>query len=259
MIKRLIKKLIGTSNIYYLKSFIKSKAEKEAIEKRIVFYSQFLKKGDLYFDVGANYGNRIEPILKIGAKVVAIEPQQQCYEYLEKKYGSKIQVIKKGLGEEEGVKEFYISNAHTISSFSANWIESVKKSGRFDKYEWNSKKLVEITTLDRIIEKCGIPKFIKIDVEGYELEVLKGLSKPINCISFEYTVPEQTSLAIDCIEQIRQIAGNVECNYSKGERMEWANEKWLSADEMKEFIRSEKFVKPGFGDIYVRLVNTAYN
>lgn len=253
--KQLIKKLIGTTNIYYLKSLVKTKSEKKAIEERTSFYSQFLKKDDLYFDVGANLGNRIEPILKIGAKVVAIEPQQQCYEYLEKKYGSKIEVIKKGLGEEEGVKEFYISNSHTISSFSANWIESVKKSGRFRKYKWDTKKLVEMTTLDKVIERYGMPKFIKIDVEGYELEVLKGLSKPVSYISFEYTVPEQIEQSIDCIKQIRKIAGNVECNYSRGESMEWANEKWLSADEMVDFIRSGKL--KGFGDIYVKLVNTA--
>lgn len=255
--KRFIKKLIGTSNIYYLKSLIKTKSEKEALEKRMSFYSQFLKKDDLYFDVGANLGNRIEPVLKIGAKIVAIEPQQQCYEYLEKRYGSKIQIIKKGLGEEEGVKEFYISNAHTISSFSADWIESVKKSGRFGKYKWDTKQLIEMTTLDKIIEKYGKPKFIKIDVEGYEFEVLKGLSKPINCISFEYAVPEQIEQSINCIEQINKIAGNVECNYSRGESMEWANEKWLSADEMVNFIRTGKL--KGFGDIYVKLVSTAYD
>lgn len=257
MMKQLIKKLIGTSNIYYLKSLKKSKAEKEATENRKEFYSQFLKKGELYYDVGANLGNRIEPVLKIGAKVVAIEPQETCYKFLEKKYGSRIQLVKKGLGEKEEVKEFFMSGSHTISSFSRNWIESVKKSGRFSQYKWDKKKLIEIITLDGLIEKYGTPKFIKIDVEGYELEVLKGLSKPVNFISFEYTVPEQTSLAISCIEQISKIAaGHIECNYSKGESMKWANESWLSADGMIAFIKSEKFEKPGFGDIYVRLANT---
>src|SRR4051812_33411059 len=99
----------------------------EQLESRKRFYGQFLQPGDLCFDVGANVGNRISPVLEIGARVVAVEPQKKCYQTLERKFGDKIVIVKKGLSGEEGVKEFYISDESTISSFSKEWIDKVKE------------------------------------------------------------------------------------------------------------------------------------
>ena len=58
---------VDTSEII-LASILDSKEEKEAKMKRKKFYLQFLGSGDTYFDVGANYGNRIEPIIDEGIK-----------------------------------------------------------------------------------------------------------------------------------------------------------------------------------------------
>jgi hypothetical protein len=108
-----------------------------------------------------------------------------------------------------------------------------------------------MTTLDALIRKYGVPHFIKIDVEGYELEVLKGLSSPVNYISFEYMVPECSQNAIDCIKQIMKIDGDRRFNYSVGESMELFFPKWLTAEKMIEHIYSKVFQDSGFGDIYV--------
>ncbi len=167
------------------------------------FYASFVRAGDLCFDIGANVGNRVGPLLYVGARVVAVEPQPYCYTLLRKKYGRKIKLVTKGLGEKESVQDFYISSAHTISSFSKEFVDNMGK-GRFKNYTWEPPIKIKITTLDKIIKKYGLPVFIKIDVEGYELEVLKGLSSPIRMISFEYTVPEQTNKVIECIQQIEK-------------------------------------------------------
>lgn len=98
-----------------------------------------------------------------------------------------------------------------------DWIDAVKQE-RFKSYTWSAPVKIPITTLDKLIEKYGKPHFIKIDVEGYELEVLKGLTQAINWISFEYTVPEQTQKAIDCILQIQKFNPNIQCNYSIEEK-----------------------------------------
>ena len=111
-------------------------------------------------------GNRITPLLNLGAKVVAVEPQEKCYKFLAKKFGKRIKIVTQGLGENEGIKNFHISNASTISSFSDEWINSVKTT-RFKDYRWDKVVKVEMTTLDILIEQYGIPVFIKIDVEGY--------------------------------------------------------------------------------------------
>ncbi len=179
--KRIIKKLLGQKTIEYFK-FIRliyfTKDKKEIINARKFFYSSFIKKGEFCFDVGANIGNRIEPLLQIGARVLAVEPQKRCYDYLSSKYANRIILITKGLSDTEGVKNFYISSESAISSFSEEWINTVR-AGRFKQFDWNRVVETEMTTLDRLIKEHGVPVFIKIDVEGYELEVLKGLSTPV--------------------------------------------------------------------------------
>lgn len=225
----------------------------EIIVIRQKFYSKFVNSNDLVFDIGANLGNRVSPLLKIGAKVVAVEPQEKCQEYLRMKYGKKIKLVSMGVGAEEEIKDFFISNAHTISSFSEDWIESVKEN-RFKEYTWAKPIKKQITTLDKLIERYGLPKFIKIDVEGYELEVLKGLTTAIDMISFEYTVPEQIEKAIDCISQIQKYNPEIECNFSKSETMEFTLNSWSNPTDFKNYMATEEFISTGFGDIYVRKI-----
>ena len=105
---------------------------------------------------------------------------------------------------------------------------------------------------EEIVEEYGIPVFIKIDVEGFELEVLKGLSVPIKMISFGYTVPEQTSQAIACIKRLYSINSEIKCNYSVSDSMIYSLERWINTDEMIRFISSDIFIESGFGDIYVK-------
>jgi FkbM family methyltransferase len=257
-VKKFIKYVIGTNIASELRKIFPSKMQKEAAQlvkedtkRRSDFYATFIDSGDLCFDVGANMGNRIEPLLLIGAKVVAVEPQSDCYHYLKEKFGKKISIVSKGLGETEGVKKFYVSNTSTLSSFSPEWIESMKAE-RFNEYTWNEGIDITVTTADKLINTFGVPSFIKIDVEGYELEVLKGLTQPIKMISFEYTVPEQTEKIIQCIDQIAKYNSNIECNYSDAEIMQWSMKDWLSPDEMKNFIKGAGFSDTEFGDIYVR-------
>ena len=93
--------------------------------------------------------------------------------------------------------------------------------------------------------------FIKIDVEGYESEVLSGLTKKVKFISFEYTVPEQTDKALDCLQKLIKINPDLKCNFSVGESMKLEKQEWLTAQEMLSFVSSKSFTDTGFGDIYI--------
>jgi FkbM family methyltransferase len=228
------------------------KNAKQTLEKKINFYSQFISPNDVCFDVGANMGNRTEPFLKLNAKVVAVEPQKHCQAFLKQKFGDKISLVAKGLGEKEGEKTFYISDDSVLSSFSEEWINSVIESKRFGTHKWHKTELIEMTTLDILIKQYGIPQFIKIDVEGYELEVLKGLSQPVNVISFEYAVPEHTQKVIDCIKQIEKVNGDTLFNHSVGESMELFFSEWLTFERMIEYVKSREFENFVFGDIYAQ-------
>lgn len=253
-LKKLIGRIVGETNRLILKDLSKSKSpgRKQENEERKAFYQTFIRENDLCFDVGANIGNRITPLLQIGARVVAVEPQKSCYSFLKYKFGKKISLVKKGLCEKECIRQFHIATENTISSFSEEWINTVKQ-GRFKESDWNTSIDVQMTTLNHLIEAYGIPVFIKIDVEGYELEVLKGLSKPIKMISFEYNVPEQTNKILECIQVIESNDSRIVCNYSIGESMKWALTNWLPVQAFLELVATDDFIKTGFGDIYVRL------
>lgn len=219
------------------------------------FYSQFISPGELFFDVGANIGNRTKILLKLGAEVVAIEPQDECVNILESVLGKNkhLTVIKKVLGASEGEAELMISNGHTISSLSQDWVEAVKSSGRFSDYSWENKKVVPMTTLDRLIDMYGTPSFVKVDVEGFEHEVMKGLSKPIRFISFEFT-PEFIDSTFKCIEHLESL-GDVLFNYSIDESMQLALDKYVASKEMIGILNGVRHDTSLFGDVYCQFIN----
>ncbi|MGY3211676.1 FkbM family methyltransferase [Mucilaginibacter sp. HD30] len=261
--KSLLKRVLPQPAITFIRQIFPSEvqrqitaAKKAEVQQRANFYSSFLKKGEVCFDIGANMGNRVEPFLLLGAKVIAVEPQQDCIAFLTKKFGKKIAIVQKGVGEIKGIKSFYVSNVSPMSSFSEEWISSVKDD-RFNMYTWAAQPVdMEMTTLDELIALYGLPAFIKIDVEGYELEVLGGLTHKVPMMSFEYTVPELTHKVVECINRIRQCNADIELNYSEGESMELSAGEWLNADEMIMFVNSPKFIETRFGDIYVRSKST---
>ena len=196
--------------------------------KLLRFYSQFVNEGDLCFDIGANIGNRIGVFLKLGATVVAVEPQNSCMRKLLKKYGNNNNVflVHKALGAREGKGNLILSNSHTVSSMSKEWIDCVRDSDMFftstSAFQWHENVTVPVTTLDKLIRKYGSPAVCKIDVEGFEHQVIKGLSQPLKMISFEFSpTPKLINRSIESIKHLSTI-GNVQFNYSFGESMNLA-------------------------------------
>ena len=216
------------------------------------FYGQFIKSGDLCFDVGANKGNRTVIFLELGAKVVAVEPQKECYEFLTKRFGDKIELVKYGLGEKESTETMYVSGSTLISSFSKDHVTMMQED-RFKGASWGKTIEIKMTTLDVLIEKYGTPAFCKIDVEGYEYDVLKGLSKPLKALSLEYIVPENTEVLVNCLKHLSNL-GNIECNFSYGETMKFNLEQWKSGQEMIDFVQTKTFIDTSYGDVYIRFI-----
>ncbi|MFN8446537.1 MAG: FkbM family methyltransferase [Caldilineaceae bacterium] len=219
------------------------------------FYSQFIKPGDLCFDIGAHVGNRLWAWSGLGAKVVAVEPQPICMAVLQRFYGKNaaITLLPNALGAKGGAQTLWISEQNpTVTTLSKPWIDQVRQDVSFAGVEWQQQVTVQVTTLDELIDCYGLPRFCKIDVEGYEMEVLRGLSQPLPVLSFEYlsTTPE---LALVCVDRLAEL-GTYQFNWSAGEQHRWQSARWLHADEMKAWLVTLP-KEAGSGDIYARRID----
>ena len=217
------------------------------------FYRVFLATGDLCFDIGANLGNRTRCFQHLGCRVVAVEPQSDCFGKLSKEFGGHpaIQLVRAAVGREMGHAMLHISPDHVLSTLSQSFIDGTTRSGRFASARWDRKQEVEMTTLDRLIADHGMPQFIKIDVEGYEFEVLEGLSQAVPALSIEWT-PELADNARACLRHLAAL-GDYEFNLSWAESMRFSRPKWRTVDSMLVVIDEFDGENQMFGDIYARL------
>lgn len=215
-------------------------------------YRQFVRPGDLAFDVGAHVGGRVWALRALKCRVVAVEPQQNFMRFLHLLYDNAQNVIleSSALGAEAGAGELLISRRNpTLSSLSSDWVEKAGSVAGFGHVLWDDHQQVSIETLDALIARHGIPHFCKIDVEGYEQEVLRGLTHPISVLSFEY-LAAQRELAARCTEHIARL-GAYSFNISYGERSVLMLPDWCSGSDL--LMHLEHLPRNiSSGDIYAR-------
>lgn len=220
--------------------------------RRRKFLAQFLPKGSLCFDIGANIGEMTDLFRSMGAKVIAIEPQKPCADYLRKKYrhDGQVIVVEKALSSREGTMEMYSCEANQLSTLSADFMRALEGTRRFGRLPLFKKTEVAATTVENMIAAYGRPDFLKIDVEGWEHEVLKGLKTPLPCICFEYTFPESRpsfELCLKCLDSL----GEAQYNASDHEYEGFQFPQWFSSAKLLERLGQELEKKP-CGNIYVR-------
>lgn len=220
------------------------------------FYSTLLHPGDLVFDVGANLGDRVDVFLRLGARVVAVEPQAHCVEAIRARWRDEpnLAVVAKAVGSEEGHANMYVGEVDTLTTLSPRWIEATQTSGRFSAYRWNEPQDVAVTTLDRLIDEFGVPAFCKIDVEGFESQVIAGLTQPIPALSFEF-VREALENTRACVEVLDSL-GDARFNYSLGAKMELVLAQAVEGRELMSML--ESLPDPlAMGDVYASFPTAA--
>ena len=238
-IKKILNRFLQLFDKEFLIEFWQIKNNEPKILPNISnFYSGFITPFMKIIDVGANVGNYSQAFLNLGATVIGLEPQKYCQKILKKRFNNSanFKLITSASGSKVSTQEIHMPTSHTIASMNKNWIESVKKSNRFSGEDWDRTETISVTTLDLIIAENFKPDYIKIDVEGYELEVLKGLNTPINYISFEITLPEMKQTAIDCVNEVARIGNYVYTIPSEDKIINTKN--WYSSSQIISQLES---------------------
>ena len=216
-------------------------------------FRPFVKPGDLCFDVGAHVGDRTRALRRLGARVVAIEPQPSCLEFLRWMFrnDTAVTVVAAGVGEMEGEATLLVSEGTpTVSSLSPTWVESVRRAPRFADVNWEGRAAVHVTTLDALMARFGRPAFCKLDVEGSELPALTGLTRAIPAVAFEY-IPAQRRAAQACLARLESLA-RYEYNWTEREVPRLRSSSWVTAEGMAALL-DDLTDGAHSGDIFGRL------
>jgi FkbM family methyltransferase len=213
-------------------------------------YGQFVRRGDLVFDVGAHVGDRVASFRRLGARVIAVEPQPAFAKLLKLIYGRSREVVveRVAIGRESGSTRIMINPDNpTVSTASQDFISAARDAPGWETQRWTRSLVVPVTTLDALIARHGIPSFIKIDVEGFEAEALQGLSQRVKALSFEFTTI-QREIALACIDHCVAL-GLLRFNGALGESQTFAHADWVDRVAIRRWL-TELPHDANSGDIY---------
>jgi FkbM family methyltransferase len=216
-------------------------------------YGGFIRRGDLVFDIGAHVGDRVASFRRLGARVVAVEPQPAMVWVLRLFYGRRADVAIEAaaVGGEVGHTSMMINTDNpTVSTASSAFVRAARDAPGWENQHWGKSVSVPVTTLDALIGKHGTPCFIKIDVEGFEEEALRGLSRPVKALSFEFTTI-QREIAVACIERCAAL-GYAQFNAALGESQTFVYANWVGGEGIIRWLAGLPHAANS-GDIYAAL------
>jgi FkbM family methyltransferase len=216
-------------------------------------YARFLKPGDLAFDIGAHVGDRISSFRRLGARVVALEPQPGPARTIAVIHArdSGVTLLRAAAGDRDGEITLHVNSANpTVSTASPEFVRAADGASGWEGEVWDQAITVPCLTLDRLIAEHGRPAFIKIDVEGFEDRVLAGLSQPVPALSFEFTTIAR-DVAQRCLDGLAAL-GRYSFDLALGESQRLEFGRPVNLAEMSAYLK-ELPHEANSGDVYAVL------
>lgn len=213
-------------------------------------YSRFVRPGDLVFDIGAHVGDRVSSFRRLGARVLAVEPQPGPGLVIRMLHGldRKVTLLPAAVGAQDGELELRVNSRNpTVSTASLDFVAAAKGAPGWEGQVWDSVIRVPMVTLDSLIGRFGTPAFVKIDVEGFEDAVIGGLSKALPTLSFEFTTISR-DVAQRCVDLIEAL-GSYQFNVALGETQRFVFEHPTDAQTLLAYLNDLPH-EANSGDVY---------
>ena len=193
----------------------------------------------MFFTLGAHHGQEVRQYINSGIKNIALfEPVPEHVEKITEDFrDDDITLYQVALGSEEktmqmNVSDFEGQNAELYKGMSTSLLKPSIHLEQYPHIKFNESIEVEVTTLDILAEEDEIVpedfNFMNIDVQGYELEVMKGASKFLPHIQFIYCEVNRAEVYEGCpmVEEIDQFLS--EYNFERVDT-NWAGDTWGDA------------------------------
>jgi len=215
-------------------------------------YGEFVGPGRLVFDIGAHAGNRTRAFAALGCRVIALEPNMDFARLLRTLFARspRVEIVEAAVDERPGRAVLSMSElTPTVTTLAMPWRTARERDPDFAGVRWDRNVEVEVTTLDALVDRFGVPGFVKLDIEGAEPAALKGLTAPVSALSFEY-LPRALEQVEACIGRL-DVLGPYRFNWSPGESYRLAETSWLDGQALLARLRTPAAQRSS-GDVYAR-------
>ena len=226
---------------------------KRVEDKEADFLRLMVPERSLIFDIGANKGDYTNYYLRLGAHVISVEPDQENVAVLKSRFfwNKRVCIVNKAISDKKGEDQIFILKSGSgLNTMSRKWVESLQDPSinRWHKeHVFENSYTIQTTTLSDLISVYGKPFFIKVDVEGYEYNVIKTLNEKIQLLNLEANLPEFLEETILSIQHLIGVWSDYEFNICNN--CKFVFEVWKNGQDFCDLIRS---TEGRYLDIWVR-------